>query len=98
MADPHHPFELITDASDLAVGAVLLQDFGEGLQPIAYESRKLNTAERNYPDHDKELLAIVHVFKVGCCYLTSAAVTVRTDHKSLQIIRPQPTLNPRQIR
>ncbi|GJP57892.1 hypothetical protein CLOP_g17934 [Closterium sp. NIES-67] len=33
IADPHRPFELITDASDLAVGAILLQDFGKGLQP-----------------------------------------------------------------
>ncbi|GJP79186.1 hypothetical protein CLOP_g9440 [Closterium sp. NIES-67] len=98
IADPHRPFELITDASDLAVGAVLLQVFGEGLQPIAYESRKLNPAERNYPVHDKELLAIVHAFKVWRCYLTGADVTVRTDHKSLQFIRAQPTLNPRQIR
>ncbi|GJP65768.1 hypothetical protein CLOP_g22629 [Closterium sp. NIES-67] len=64
IADSHRPFELIIDASDLAVGAVLLQDFGEGLQPIAYESRNLNPAERNYPVHDKELLAIVHAFKV----------------------------------
>ncbi|GJP60630.1 hypothetical protein CLOP_g17857 [Closterium sp. NIES-67] len=95
---PHRPFELITDASDLAVGTVLLQDFGEGLQPIAYESRKLNPAERNYPVHDKELLAIVHAFKVWRCYLTGADVTVRTDHKSLQFIRAQLTLNPRQIR
>ncbi|GJP78503.1 hypothetical protein CLOP_g8794 [Closterium sp. NIES-67] len=79
-------------------GAVLLQVFGEGLQPIAYESRKLNPAERNYPVHDKELLAIVHAFKVWRCYLTGADVTVRTDHKSLQFIRAQPTLNPRQIR
>ncbi|GJP84908.1 hypothetical protein CLOP_g14952, partial [Closterium sp. NIES-67] len=94
IADPHRPFELITDASDLAVGAVLLQDFGKGLQPIAYESRKLNPAERNYPVHDKELLAIVHAFKVWRCYLTGADVTFRTDHKSLQFIRTQPTLNP----
>ncbi|GJP56888.1 hypothetical protein CLOM_g15946 [Closterium sp. NIES-68] len=83
IADPHRPFELITDASDLAVGAVLLQDFDEGLQPIAYESRKLKPAERNYPDHDKELLATVHAFNVWHCYLTGADVTVRTDHKSL---------------
>ncbi|GJP63881.1 hypothetical protein CLOP_g20913 [Closterium sp. NIES-67] len=92
------PFELITDASNLAVGAVMLQDFGEGLQPIAYELRKLNLAEKNYPVHDKELLAIVHAFKVWRCYLTSADVTLRTDHKLLHFIRAQPTLNPRQIR
>ncbi|GJP39222.1 hypothetical protein CLOM_g23615, partial [Closterium sp. NIES-68] len=89
---------IITDASDLAVGAILLQDFGEGLQPIAYESRKLNPAERNHPVHDKELLAIVHNFKVWRCYLKGADITVRTDHKSLQFIRAQPILNPRQIR
>ncbi|GJP48735.1 hypothetical protein CLOM_g8010 [Closterium sp. NIES-68] len=83
IADSHRPFELITDANDLAVGAVLLQDFGEGLQPIAYELRKLNPAERNYPVHDKELLAIVHAFNVWRCYLTGVHVTIRTDHKSL---------------
>ncbi|GJP75868.1 hypothetical protein CLOP_g6269 [Closterium sp. NIES-67] len=98
IADPHRPFEVITDASDLAMGAVLLQDFGEGLQPIAYESQKLNPAEQNYPVHNKELVAIVRAFKVWRCYLTGTDVTVRTDHKSLQFIRAQPTLNPLQIR
>ncbi|GJP41664.1 hypothetical protein CLOM_g1306 [Closterium sp. NIES-68] len=92
IGDPHRPFELITDASDLAVGVVLLQDFGEGLQPNAYESRKLNQAERNYPVHDKELLAIVLAFKVWCCYLTGAGVIVQTNHTSLQLIRTQQIL------
>ncbi|GJP63550.1 hypothetical protein CLOP_g20614 [Closterium sp. NIES-67] len=96
--DPHRPFELITDASDLAVGAVLLQYFGEGLQPIAYESRKLNPPEQNHHVHDKELLAIVHAFKVWRCYLTGGDMTIRTNHKSLKFIRAQPTLNPRPIR
>ncbi|GJP49384.1 hypothetical protein CLOM_g8601 [Closterium sp. NIES-68] len=97
IADPPRPFELITDGSDLDVGAVLLQEFSEGLQPITYELRKLNSAEQSYPVHDKELLAIVHAFKVWRCYLTGADVKVRIDHKSLQFIRAQPTLNPRQI-
>ncbi|GJP68314.1 hypothetical protein CLOP_g25039, partial [Closterium sp. NIES-67] len=88
----------LTDASDFAIGAIPLQDFGEGLQPIAYESRKLQAAERNYPVDDKEMLAIVHAFKVWRCYLTGAEVTVRTNHKSLQYLRAQPNLNPRQIR
>ncbi|CAI7856914.1 unnamed protein product [Closterium sp. NIES-54] len=64
IADPSKPFEVVTDASDFAIGAVLLQDFGNGLQPIAYESRKLQAAERNYPIHDKEMLAVIHAFKL----------------------------------
>ncbi|CAI7860538.1 unnamed protein product [Closterium sp. NIES-53] len=98
IADPHRPFEVVTDASDIAIGAVLLQDFGNGLQPIAYESRKLHPPEKNYPIHDREMLAIVHAFKVWRCYLTGANVTVRTDHKSLQYLSAQPHLNPRQVR
>ncbi|CAI7745369.1 unnamed protein product [Closterium sp. NIES-54] len=98
IADPHRPFELVTDASDIDVGAVLLQDFRNGLQPIAYESRKLHPPKRNYPIHDREMLVIVHAFKVWRCYLTRADVTVRTDHRALQYLRAQPNLNPRQIR
>ncbi|GJP60689.1 hypothetical protein CLOP_g17903 [Closterium sp. NIES-67] len=98
IADPERPFEVITDASDIAIGEVLMQDFGNGLQPIAYESRKMQSAERNYPVHDKEMLAIVHAFKIWRCYLTGADVMVRTDHKSLQYLRAQPNLNPWQIR
>ncbi|CAI7829713.1 unnamed protein product [Closterium sp. NIES-54] len=98
IADPSKPFEVVTDALDFAIGAVLLQDFGNGLQPIAYESRKLQAAERNYPIHDKEMLAIIHAFKLWRCYLVGADVTVRTDHKFLQYLRAQPNLNPRQIR
>ncbi|CAI7861784.1 unnamed protein product [Closterium sp. NIES-53] len=98
IADPSKPFEVVTDSSDFAIGAVLLQDFGNGLQSIAYESRKLQAAECNYPIHEKEMLAIIHAFKLWRCYLVGADVTVRTDHKSLQYLRAQPNLNPRQIR
>ncbi|GJP41928.1 hypothetical protein CLOM_g1544 [Closterium sp. NIES-68] len=96
-ADTHRPFKVITDASDIVIEVVLLQDIGEGLQPIAYESQKLHPLKRNYPIHDKEMLAIMHAFNVWWCYLTGASVTVRTDHQSLQYIRAQPLLNPRQI-
>ncbi|GJP58577.1 hypothetical protein CLOP_g455 [Closterium sp. NIES-67] len=95
IADPHHLFEFNTDASNIVIGAILLYDFGEGLQPIAYESRKLHPLEQNYMIHDKEMLAIVHAFNVWRCYLTSADVTVRTDQRNLQYICPQPLLNPR---
>ncbi|GJP51388.1 hypothetical protein CLOM_g10542 [Closterium sp. NIES-68] len=41
ISDPDRLYEVITNASDIAIGAVLLHDFGDGLQPVAYESRKL---------------------------------------------------------
>ena len=48
-----------TDASDAAVGAILEQDFGNGLQPVAFASRKLNNAEMRYSAYERELLGIV---------------------------------------
>ncbi|CAI7887188.1 unnamed protein product [Closterium sp. NIES-53] len=98
IADLSKPFEVVTDASDFAIGAVLLQDFGNELHPIAYDSHKLHAIECNYPIHDKEMLAIIYAFKLWCCYLVGADIIVRTDHKSLQYLRAQPNLNPRQIR
>ncbi|GJP36185.1 hypothetical protein CLOM_g20708 [Closterium sp. NIES-68] len=98
IAYPHRPFEVITDVSNIGIGAVLLHDFGEGLKPIMYESRKLHRPEPNYLIHDKEVPAIVHAFKVWWCYLTGADVIVLAAHRSLQYIRAQPLLNPLQIR
>ncbi|CAI7932064.1 unnamed protein product [Closterium sp. NIES-54] len=78
--DPTRPYVVVTDASYRAIEAVLLQDQGRGLQPIAYESRKLRGAELNYPIHDKEALTIIHAYKVWRCYLEGADSVVRTDH------------------
>jgi hypothetical protein len=96
--DPSKEFTIQADASDYAIGAVLCQDQGKGLQPIAYESRKLNDAERNYPTHDREMLAIIHAFKVWRHYLAGSKTTVQTDHEALKYISTQPTLSKRQAR
>ena len=61
--DPTRHTVLTTDASIIAVAAILTQldDDGPGHQhPVAYESRKLTVAEWNYPAHVLELLAVVH--------------------------------------
>ncbi|CAI5471080.1 unnamed protein product [Closterium sp. Yama58-4] len=96
--DPTRPYVVVTDASDQAIGAVLLQDQGRGLQPIAYESRKLRGAELNYPMHDKEALAIIHAYKVWRWHLEGADSVIRTDHCSLRFLKSQPQLSRRQAR
>ncbi|CAI7840987.1 unnamed protein product [Closterium sp. NIES-53] len=85
-------------ANDQAVGAVLMQDQGKGLQPIAYLSKKLHGAELNYPIHDKEALAIITAFKTWRCYLEGRKTTIYTDHCSLKYLKTQPTLSRRQVR
>ncbi|CAI5524929.1 unnamed protein product [Closterium sp. Naga37s-1] len=98
LPDPDKDYVVEADASDHAVGAVLMQDHGRGLQPIAYLSKKLHGAELNYPIHDKEALAIVIAFKAWRCYLEGAKTTVYTDHCSLKYLKSQPTLSRRQVR
>ncbi|CAI7932609.1 unnamed protein product, partial [Closterium sp. NIES-54] len=96
--DPSRPYFIWTDASDVAVGAILCQDHGHGMQPLAFESRKLQLAERNYATHDRELLAIVHAIKTWRCYVELQPVTVYTDHRPLQHLKTQPVLSRRQAR
>ncbi|GJP56412.1 hypothetical protein CLOM_g15473 [Closterium sp. NIES-68] len=98
LPDPERDYVIDADASDQPVGAVLMQDQGNGLQPIAYLSKKLHGAELNYPIHDKEALAIVIAFKAWRCYLEGRRTTVYTDHCSLKYLKTQPNLSRRQVR
>jgi hypothetical protein len=71
--DKRLPYD-VTDACDLGLGAVLLQ---EG-HPVAFESRKLNSAELNYNVTEKEMLAVVHALRAWRCSLRGANFTVYT--------------------
>ena len=97
---PNAPYEMHTDASDFAIGAVLYQkDATSGeLRPIAYESHKLSEVQRRYATHERELLAVVHALKVWRMYLVGGPVTVRTDHAALEWFNTQPKLSQRQAR
>ena len=59
LPDFEKQFVVTTNASDVVVGAILKQDFGSGLQPIAFASRKLNSTEIRYSAYERELLGIV---------------------------------------
>ncbi|GJP63019.1 hypothetical protein CLOP_g20071 [Closterium sp. NIES-67] len=98
LPDPERDYVIEADASDQAVGAVLMQDQGNGLQPIAYLSKRLHGAELNYPIHDKEALAIIIAFKAWRCYLEGRRTTIYTDHCSLKYLKTQPNLSRRQVR
>jgi hypothetical protein len=86
-------YEVVTDASDLGLGAVLLQK-----EPVAFNSRKLNSTELTYNVTEKEMLAIVHALRVWRCYLEGADFTVYTDHVSNTYFQTQPNLSRRQAR
>jgi hypothetical protein len=94
--DTSDPIRVTTDASDVAVGAELSQYVDGAWHPVAFDSRKLSPAEKKYPTHERELLAIIHSLKVWRHYLEGRRFTVLTDHNSLQYINTQPTLSKRQ--
>ena len=96
--DAELPFTVTTDASDFAVGAVLSQDQGQGPQPVAFTSRKMNPHERNYAAHEKETLAIMHALSKWRVYLEGRPFTVFTDHCTLRHFPEQPNLSRRQAR
>ena len=91
-----------TDSSDFAIGGVLSQrnPQDELLHPIAYFSEKMSQAEINYDIHDKELLAIVKVFKAWRHYLEGSQhrIEVYTDHHNLTYFTSTKVLNRRQAR
>jgi ribonuclease HI len=80
------PFELEVDASGFAMGAVLLQKKEDGKKhPIAYYSKTLSAAERNYDIYDLELLAIVNALDHWRSYLAGSPhkVIIYSDHQNL---------------
>ena len=89
-------FIVATDASNVGLGAVLLQEDSSGsVRPCAYWARKLNDAERNYYAYDLEALAVVEaVTRVWRMYLDGArSISVVTDHATLTHLLKQPSLN-----
>nr|GEV43886.1 reverse transcriptase domain-containing protein [Tanacetum cinerariifolium] len=78
------PFELMCDASDFAVGAVLGQKDVKNFHPIYFASKTLNPAQQKYIVTLKELMAIVFAFKKFRSYLILSKTIIHTDHLALR--------------
>ncbi|GKE28343.1 reverse transcriptase domain-containing protein [Tanacetum coccineum] len=92
------PFELMCDASDFAVGAVLGQKDGKNFHPIYFASKTLNSAQQKYTVTEKELMAVVFAFDKFRSYLILSKTIVHTDHSALRHLFKKQDAKPRLIR
>lgn len=83
--DVNRPYTLYTDASDAAVGAILVQVDKNGTERvISYLSHKLSGAQLNWPTIEKEAYGIIYALKKFHAYLWGARFEIHTDHKPLK--------------
>ena len=92
------PFEIMCDASDYAVGAVLGQTKDKKHHAIAYASKTLTGAQLNYATTEKELLVVVFAIDKFRSYLVGTKVIVYTDHAALKYLFTKKDAKPRLIR
>ena len=92
------PFEIMCDASDYAVGAVLGQRVDKKLNPIQYTSKTLDNAQRNYATTKKEFLAVVFACDKFRPYIVDSKVTIHADHASIKYLMEKKDAKPRLIR
>ncbi|KAE8902055.1 hypothetical protein PF003_g14177 [Phytophthora fragariae] len=100
LPDEERPFSVVCDASDFAIGCALLQVDAEGRERVvSFQSRQLKAAEKNYPVHDKEFLAMKYAsvqFRVHL--LGQKPIVIYTDHASLRTATSSPHLSQRMAR
>jgi hypothetical protein len=92
------PFELMCDASDYAMGAVLGQRHAKFFHAIYYASKVLNDNQKNYTTTEKELLAIVFALEKFRSYLIGSKVVVFIDHSALRHLLSKGDSKPRLLR
>jgi hypothetical protein len=76
----------------------LEQEGEQGSHPVAIASRKLSSAENNYPVHERELLVIVYALKEWRPYLHGSRFVIKTDHHPLRYLDTQINLSKRHMR
>ncbi|KAL0291435.1 UNVERIFIED_CONTAM: Retrovirus-related Pol polyprotein from transposon opus [Sesamum radiatum] len=92
------PFEIMCDASNDTLGAVLGQRVEKRFHTIYYASRTMNDAQRNYATTEKELLAVIFAIEKFRPYLLLSKVIVFTDHSALRYLMSKSDAKPRLLR
>ncbi|GJT26230.1 reverse transcriptase domain-containing protein [Tanacetum coccineum] len=87
------PFELMCDASDFAIGAVLGQRKMKHFQPIHYASKTMTEAQIHYTTTEKEMLAVVYAFEKFWPYLNLIQSIVYTDKSAINVPMNNKTLS-----
>uniref|UniRef100_A0AAV1TQX9 Reverse transcriptase domain-containing protein n=1 Tax=Peronospora matthiolae TaxID=2874970 RepID=A0AAV1TQX9_9STRA len=100
IVDQYRPFHVVCHASDFAIGCALMQYDSDGVERfVCYQSRHLQAAERNYPVHNKEILAMKYALAKFRVYLSGdRPFIVYTDHASLRTAVNSPHLSQRMAR
>jgi len=98
LADYKLPFNLYVDASDVGTGLMITQIFDGVERPILYDSKKFDTAQRNYNTKDRELLAIVNALVKYGYMLKDKTFNLFTDHKNLLYLENSRDLSKRSER
>nr|GFB85774.1 reverse transcriptase domain-containing protein [Tanacetum cinerariifolium] len=96
--DWNWPFELMCDASNYAIGAVLGQRKLKHFQPIYYASKTMTEAQIPYTTTEKEMLAVVYAFEKFRPYLVLSKSIVYTDHSALKYLLNKQDAKPRLLR
>ena len=99
MAKPdwNREFEIICDASDFAMGAILGQKAEKVFKAIYYASKTFNEAQENYSTTEKEMLAIIFACEKFRPYILGSHVIIHTDHATIKYLMARKEERPRLI-
>ena len=91
------PFEIMCDASDYTIGAILGQRRNKKSHVIYYASKTLNEAQMNYSTIEEELLVVIFALDKFCSYILGSLIVVFTDHVALKYLLSKKDAKPRLI-